>query len=176
MVHAWVSRHSIDRGLSAIEAAPNSYTGSGQAAFPRTDGVPSAPSQRPAQAKVRAPETSPCHALARQSGELDPEGDDPRRADPSPHRERRKAWASLSRNASAQLGTCSTRGQPRWIQCACGPHLGPRRGGQSKADGVGPGPHESQGIAVPQACSRRRGRPCVPQFGVQLPTPGRVSS
>ena len=118
MVHAWVSRHSIDRGLSATEAAPNSYTGSGQAALPRTDGVPSVPPQPPGRAKVRAPETSPCHALAKQSGELDPAGDAPRAADPSPHRERRKAWASLSRSASAQLGVCSTRGQPRWIQCA----------------------------------------------------------
>ena len=95
MVHAWVSRHSIDRGLST-EAAPNSYTGSGQAALPRTDGVPSVPPQPPGRAKVRPPETSPCHALAKQSGELDPAGDAPRGADPSPHRERRKAWVVSS--------------------------------------------------------------------------------
>jgi hypothetical protein len=89
----------------------------------------------------RVPETSPCHGLARQCGELDPEGDvgnkallrriesGARRGRPSPRRIgsvrcRLKSWAASK--------------DPQVRSTSLPEYLGPRRGGQSNANGVGP--------------------------------------
>lgn len=93
-----------------FEAAPNSYTGSGPRLFPTDDGD---------HVSDRAPETSPCHGLARQVGELDPPssmpgGDESSKATSAASRAA-QGVASLPRFASAQLDVGSARGQPRKI-------------------------------------------------------------
>src|SRR5271163_2269752 len=99
---------SVTRGLTQecqFEAAPNSYTGSGPRLFPIDDGD---------HVSDRAPETSPCHELARQVGELDPEGDEPWKATSAASRAA-QGVGGLPRFASAQLDVGSARGQPRKI-------------------------------------------------------------
>ena len=107
------------------EAAPNSYTGSGQTAFPQSDGVPSpqpSPQLGEGGLKVRGPETCPCHSQARLLSELDP------------RRVTLPSWrvsaasraarvgacrATSSSNASVQLVIGSACGQPRRSFCIC---------------------------------------------------------
>ena len=89
-----------------FEAAPNSYTGSGPRLFPIDDGD---------HVSDRVPETSPCHVLAGQVGELDPEGDVSSKATSAASRAAQGVGV-LPRFASAQLDVGSARGQPRKIQ------------------------------------------------------------
>jgi hypothetical protein len=139
-----VSRY-LTQGCQS-EAAPNSYTGSGPRLFPTDDGN---------HVSDRAPETSPCHGLARQVGELDPAGDESSKATSAASRAAQGVDA-LPRFASAQLDVGSARGQPRKILQVRSRSLlfilGPRRGGQSNCDGVGPMTQVCRnGISVPNS-------------------------
>ena len=105
----WFGLQCLVSGLThgcQCEAAPNSYTGSGPRSFPTDDGN---------HVSDRAPETSPCHMLARQVGELDPAGDEPSKASSVASRAA-QGVGNLPRFASAQLDVGSARGQPRMIQ------------------------------------------------------------
>lgn len=162
-----ISRSDI--GVS-IEAAPNSSTGSGRPAFPTDDGD---------RVSGRVPETSPCHGLARQDGELDPGGDvtkkaglrriesGARRGRPSPKRIgsvrcRLKSWAASKVLQFVQRPSLKSR------SAAWGP-IQSRRGRACDA-----------WVSLRDRCPISGNtpecvRPFVPQFAVQLPTPGRES-
>src|SRR2546421_580271 len=75
--------------------------------------------------------------------------------------------------ASAQLETGSGRGQPQWILHVVGQKPGSQRECQSNRMGSGLCRTQATRDRVPDECSRKRGRPLVPQLAVQFPTPGR---
>jgi hypothetical protein len=163
------SQLARDTRVSQNEAVPNSYAGSGRAAFPRHDG---------GHVSGRVPETYPCHKPAKQNGELDLRRvtlPDWRFSAASRAARVGVVHATSPDNASAQLESGSACGQPRMDpQMSFAVKLGPRRGGQSKPDGVGPVPQGSQSGLMAQKEAPQVRSPLTPQFAVQLPTPGRV--
>ena len=182
MVRLTASRPAGDTCVPATEAAPNSYTGSGPAALPPLDGVPSPPGAHAARLANRArqrrgtrprnlsvPHAGPAKRQARS-----PKGNGLGQADPR----RLESGAGRGRPASVRIGSVrSWLGM--WaasIHPVClRPMLGPRRGGQSKVNGVGPGPQVSrQGSLSQDSLLTTMRSPLVPQLAVQLPAPGRA--
>ena len=152
------------------EAAPNSYTGSGRGMFPCSDGFLSSPSK--GYLRISVPETSPCHTQAKQIGALDP-----RRAAPQSS----GAFAAESRPRRTRHRQCKRIGAVRRRLCAWAASAGPltfenprspaRR--PIQADEVEPMPHRSHRGIVSQMLTPRVRSLVLPQFGVQLATPGR---
>jgi hypothetical protein len=148
----------------------------------------------------RAPETSPCQVQSKQGGELDPSlGPPPRhslsgqeveycegrsgkqgfRRGPAGS-ERRPGFAASraaqvggdgGHHASAQLGVGAAPGQPRQNFYAC-ESSGHGAGANPSVRGRALGAGESNGIKSHNKTHKMRSL-VAPQFGVQLPTPGR---